>query len=145
MKQTICCLLILLLAALVASAQSTDASHLKLKKQKAQEPPKRALAPKFDKAAVASIKTANIKKAAKTKFDFFVMKADSGTYGYSIYADGHLYIEQNTMPGMPGHLGFADTASCANVARLAIRKMRVGEMPPTITEAELKKAIKKIN
>jgi hypothetical protein len=96
---------------------------------------------KPDTAAMAKMKAANMERAAKTQFDYFIIKADSSTYGYSIYANGNLYIQQNTIPGMPGNKGFADTTSCGQVARLAIQKIRQGEMPPAITPEELKKTV----
>jgi Domain of unknown function (DUF4907) len=101
----------------------------------AQAPPA-----KPSKKELAKIKAANIKKAAASQLQYFIIKADCGTYGYSIYANGNLYIQQNTIPAMAGNKGFNDTTSAATVARLAIQKIKQGEMPPTITIEDLKKA-----
>ena len=94
---------------------------------------------KISKAEQAKIRAANIKKSAKTTFGYFVISAYSSTYGYSIYADGNLYIQQNTIPAMPGNKGFADTTAAAKTARLVIKKIKQGEMPPTISIDDLKK------
>lgn len=87
----------------------------------------------------AEIKKANQEKAAKTKYQFFILKADSATYGYGIYADGQLYIWQTNIPGMPGAKGFATQALATKCAELIIQKIKEGEMPPSLTKEELKK------
>jgi hypothetical protein len=91
------------------------------------------------KKEMAKQKAANKKAAAKIQVIYFVIKADGGTFGYDIYADGRQYIHQNTIPGMGGTKGFADTASAGRTARLVIKKIKEGENPPTVTEADLKK------
>ena len=91
------------------------------------------------KKELAKIKAANIKRAAKTQFQYFIIKADSSSFGYSIYADGNLYIQQNTIPSVAGTKGFSDTNSAAKTAQLVIKKIKQGEMPPTITIKDLKK------
>lgn len=83
-------------------------------------------------------KAANKERAAKIQFQYFVIKAANQTFGYNVYADGHLYLHQPIIPGVAGNNGFADTATAGRVARLVIRKLRMGEMPPTITQEELK-------
>ena len=40
------------------------------------------------KKEAAKQKAANAALAAKTQFFYFVIKAESGTYGYDVYADG---------------------------------------------------------
>jgi hypothetical protein len=91
------------------------------------------------KKVAVEIKKANQEKAAKTTFQYFIIKADSATYGYSIYADGQLYIWQTNIPGMPGAKGFATEALATKCAGLVIQKMKEGEIPPSLTEEELKK------
>lgn len=87
---------------------------------------------------LAKIKAANKTQAAKIQFQYFVIKADRGTFGYDVYTDGKLYLHQITIPAVGGINGFADTASAGATARLAIQKMKQGELPPTITVDELK-------
>lgn len=85
------------------------------------------------------IKKANRELAAKTNYQYFIIKADSSTYGYSIYANGQQYIWQTTIPAMPGNKGFATEGLATKCARLVIQKIKQGEMPPTIIPGELKK------
>ena len=92
------------------------------------------------KKEIAAQKEANKKAAAKTTFMYFVIKSgDGATFGYDVYADGNLLLHQPSIPAMTGNSGFSDTTSAGKIARLAIQKIREGEMPPTITEGELLK------
>lgn len=86
----------------------------------------------------AKMKAANIERAAQTQYRYFVIKTANNQYGYDVYADGLLYIHQTTIPALPGNSGFSDTAKAGATARLAIQKIKQGEMPPTISIAELK-------
>lgn len=104
----------------------------------AQSPVKKSIYPEPARSEMEKIKAANIKKAAAAQFQYFIIKAESNTYGYSIYADGNLYIEQHTIPGIAGTTGFRDTASAGKTALLVIKKIKNGEMPPTITIEDLK-------
>jgi hypothetical protein len=76
---------------------------------------------------------------ATPQLQYFVIRAEAGTYGYDIYANGNLYIHQPTIPSQPGSRGFADTSQAGKVARLAIDKMHKGQVPPIITPEELSK------
>ena len=120
-----------------------DSIPLKLSNEMASSSKARSgpvpLSPKKARQESAKIKAANSKLAAKIQFRYFIIKAESNTYGYSIYADGNLYIQQNTIPGVAGTRGFSDTVSAARTARLVIDKIKQGEVPPAITLDELKK------
>jgi Domain of unknown function (DUF4907) len=74
---------------------------------------------------------------ATPHLQYFVIKSGAGTFGYDIYSNGNLYIHQPTIPSQPGGRGFADTAQAGKVARLAMNKIRKGQMPPTIVPEEL--------
>ena len=74
---------------------------------------------------------------AKADIQYFIIKAEKETYGYTIFLDGHLVIEQKTIPGLSGSLGFKNIPDTHKIAELVIKKMKEGEMPPTISEHEL--------
>ena len=76
---------------------------------------------------------------ANPAFTYKIIPAANGTYGYDIYADRRLSIHQPSIPAMPGNEGFKTRATAEKVARLAIAKMKKGELPPTISPGELKK------
>jgi hypothetical protein len=115
---------------LLALAYNVHAQNVGVGTKRPDKPPAKEL---------AKIKAASIKKAAKTQFQFFVIKTNNSTYGYSIYANGNLYIQQNTIPAISGTSGFADTTSASKTAQLVIQKIKLGEMPPTISTSDLKK------
>lgn len=76
---------------------------------------------------------------SKSKFTYKIIKSQNHTYCYDIYSDGRLMIHQPSAPGLPGNEGFKTKADAEKVARLVIRKIKKGEMPPSITPEELKK------
>jgi hypothetical protein len=63
----------------------------------------------------------------------------NNTWGYDIFVDGRVKIHQPSIPALPGNDGFKTKEKAEKTARLAIRKMKNGEIPPTITTEELTK------
>ncbi len=86
-----------------------------------------------------AVKEANRRQMANAHIQHFVIKADSSTYGYSIYIDGKLYIQQTTIPAMPGNRGFSTVDKADKTAVLVIEKIKQGELPPALTHAELRR------
>lgn len=72
------------------------------------------------------------------QLNYFVIKAKQNTYGYAIYADGKLFIYQETIPGLDGPLGFKDTLSASKTAQLVIDKIKKGGTQPEISLDEMK-------
>lgn len=66
-----------------------------------------------------------------------IIHSDANTFGYEILVDKKLLIRQKNIPGLAGNTGFSTKAAAAKVARLVIRKLQQGTMPPTITHMEL--------
>ena len=83
-------------------------------------------------------KAKNREIAAKTSFSYYVIQSEGVGFGYCILADGHVYIWQNTIPGIPGNQGFESVEKAERCAGLVIQKIKDGESPPTITEEDLK-------
>jgi hypothetical protein len=77
---------------------------------------------------------------SKTEFAFKTICMSEGSFGYDIYQRGRLIIHQPTIPGMPGNNGFKDEATAARVAKLVLKKLEDGQMPPSLTVEELQKA-----
>ncbi len=67
-----------------------------------------------------------------------IIDAPNGTFGYDILSDGALLIHQVNMPGQPGNEGCRTREDAEKLAVFVIGKIKKGEMPPTVTEAELK-------
>lgn len=90
------------------------------------------------KLEMAKQKKATAAQFAKVELTAMVTKTTGGTFGYYIFADGQLLIDQKTIPGLPGNSGFITEAEARLVAEFAISKIKEGEMPPTISSEELK-------
>ena len=60
------------------------------------------------------------------------------TWGYDILVDNRMKIHQPSIPGQPGNEGFKTREGAKKVAKLVIKKMKKGEMPPSIDIKELK-------
>ena len=90
------------------------------------------------KLQMAQHKKAIAEEFAKTQLQAMITKTADGRYGYYIFADGQLLIEQKTIPGLPGNTGFITEAEAQKTANFAIDKLKAGEMPPTISAEELK-------
>lgn len=79
-----------------------------------------------------------------SKLTYKIIDAPGHTYCYDVLADGRLMIHQTSVPGLPGNKGFKTKADAEKVAKLVISKMQKGEMPPTVSIAEMQK-LKVIN
>ncbi|MFN8286276.1 MAG: DUF4907 domain-containing protein [Chitinophagales bacterium] len=78
----------------------------------------------------------NLKQA---KFTYRIITATNNTSCYDILMDGKLFIHQTSIPGMPGNEGFKTKEQAGRVAELVIQKLKNGEMPPTVSEEEMRK------
>lgn len=87
------------------------------------------------KPAGATAKTAG--------YTYKIIESNNQTFGYDIYAGKKLQIHQPSIPAMPGNEGFKSKAGAEKIARLIIKKIHRGEMPPTISIQEMK-AVKAI-
>ncbi len=61
----------------------------------------------------------------------------SNGWGYAIYADGKLYIQQAFIPGIPGTHGFASEIDAQRTGNLVLNKMRQQQRFPVVTRQEL--------
>lgn len=82
-------------------------------------------------------------KMTSTTIQYFIIKGNENSYGYAIFLDGQMYIEQKTIPGRSGTKGFESITQAEKCANLVIEKMKQGEMPPTVEEGDLKNIIGK--
>jgi len=75
----------------------------------------------------------------KDSLTYIIITNANNTFGYDILKYGKVMIHQASIPGLAGTKGFDSNASAKKVALLVIKKIRNGEMPPTVTKEELKK------
>jgi len=74
---------------------------------------------------------------AKANLTYFIIRVPDNTYGYTIFIDGQMYIEQKSIPAVSGNAGFVSKDDAEKVAKLVIEKIRQGEMPPTVSTEDL--------
>lgn len=91
------------------------------------------------KRELAKQKKATAKKFAKVQLRSMIFNAAEGTFGYYIFADGQMLIEQKSIPGIAGNKGFISKEEAQRTANFVIRKIKSGEMPPTVLVKDLKK------
>jgi len=72
------------------------------------------------------------------KLTYKIIPAPNNTWCYDIFKDGNMCIHQNSIPGLAGINGFTTKAKAEKVARLVVSKIQKGEMPPTVSQQELK-------
>jgi hypothetical protein len=89
-----------------------------------------------DTAKSNSLPTAE--QLSNANLTYKVITAEGGGYGYDVFADGKRLIHQPTIPGQPGISGFKKKSDSEKVAQLVIRKLKNREIPPAVTEEELK-------
>jgi hypothetical protein len=75
---------------------------------------------------------------AKANITYQVFFDQQRGYGYDVFVDGKKLIHQPNIPGLAGTAGFRTKDDSERVAELVIRKMKNNEMPPAITEQELR-------
>ncbi len=76
---------------------------------------------------------------SKANFTYTIIPAVDKTWGYKIFADGKLIIDQPMIPAVEGNKGFKDKKSAEKVARVVIQKIKSGQSPPSISYEDMKK------
>lgn len=74
-----------------------------------------------------------------SKITYKLIPGINNTWGYDILVDNSMKIHQPSIPSQPGNEGFKTKEDAEKVVRLVIKKMKQGEMPPSVTTEDLKK------
>ena len=77
----------------------------------------------------------NVSNDSDTSFSIVV--SANHTYGYEIFIRNKIVIRQLTIPCKSGIGGFTNKLDAEKVARLVIKKLSHGMMPPTVNKQEL--------
>ncbi len=72
-------------------------------------------------------------------YTYQIIKAKSNTFGYEIFCDKKKIIHQPNIPALKGNAGFKTKERARIVAKLVIKKITKGQMPPTVSVEEMKK------
>lgn len=73
----------------------------------------------------------------ESKYSYEVFNVNEKNFGYAISKNGIQIIHQEHIPGLSGNHRFRNRKSTEEVAELMIRKLKQGEFPPTVSQAEL--------
>ena len=69
---------------------------------------------------------------------FETFQNDDASWGYKIYLDGKLYVNQPHVPAVQGKSGFKSREDAEQTAILVSDKVKNGISPPTVSKDELK-------
>ncbi len=72
-----------------------------------------------------------------SSYTFEVFETPALGWGYKIFDDGTVFINQPHIPAIPGNKGFSTKKKAEITAQFAILKMEQGFVPPTISPEEL--------
>ena len=97
-----------------------------------------AISTVFGQVTTRPVSMPTAEQVAKANITYEVIDGQDGSYGYDIYMDGKKLIHQPHIPGIAGTTGFRKKEDSQRVAELVIRKLKNKEMPPAITEQELR-------
>ena len=70
-------------------------------------------------------------------YSYKIFKKSNSSFGYDIYKDGIKLIHQPSIPSLPKNDGFKTKNDAEKVARLVIQKLKLGLMPPSVSQDEL--------
>ena len=73
----------------------------------------------------------------KSELKAITIRVENNRYGYQIMADDKMILEEKSIPAISGYYGFINEEEAMRVAEFAIKKIREGEMPPSITVTDL--------
>lgn len=74
----------------------------------------------------------------RSSYTYVIINSELNTFGYDILDRGHVLIHQPNVPGIPGNKGFTKKQDADKVARLVIKKINNNQMPPTVTQQDIK-------
>jgi len=90
------------------------------------------------KTAIENQRKEIASKLSTADISSFIIHADENKFGYYIFINGEMVIEQRSIPATGGNTGFINEKDAAKVAELVISKLKAGEMPPSVSPEELK-------
>ena len=86
---------------------------------------------------VNATKHSNVIIYSPSDTTYRIIPAMDNTFGYEILINGKALIRQKNIPGLPGSTGFKRKVDAEKTARLVLKKLTAGVMPPSIDKHEL--------
>lgn len=97
-----------------------------------------AIIPAQDSLVIGDVNVADSTENEPTpSYSFEVFETSGLGWGYKIFDNGTLFINQPHIPAMQGNKGFSTKEKAEITASFAIDKMEQGFVPPTISPEEL--------
>ncbi len=87
--------------------------------------------------APTSQKEDNSAASKKTAWTYKVNLISEGNWGYQLFDNGTMVINQTSIPAVQGTLGFETREKAEKVASFVLDKVNRGEFPPTVSREEL--------
>ena len=82
-------------------------------------------------------KHSNVIIYSLTDTTYRIISSIDNVYGYEILINGKALIRQKNIPGLAGSAGFKRKEDAERAARLVLKKLAAGMMPPSIDKHEL--------
>ena len=73
-----------------------------------------------------------------SEWTYKVVLVSEGNWGYQLFQNETMVINQTSIPAVQGTLGFETKEKADKTARFVLEKIKRGEIPPTISQEELK-------
>jgi hypothetical protein len=120
-----------------------NAENVSSKNENTNSQPQQSILKHQEHSTITQVPVAQIENSLPqaeptSDYAFNIIPGEENTFGYEIIQNGKPLIRQTTIPGMPGNKGFVNQADAEKVANLVVRKLKKGEMPPTVLPEELK-------
>ena len=87
-------------------------------------------------AAAAAAKQ-QVNPYAEADLTIRIISSVNNTFGYDILLQGRPFVHQPSVPALPGNEGFKTRERAQRVAELVVKKIKGGEIPPTVSVEEL--------
>jgi hypothetical protein len=72
---------------------------------------------------------------------YLIFKNNDNTFGYDIISSGKKIIHQPNIPCIESNVGFSSRLKAEAIAKIVVKKMTLGEFPPTLKINEILKQI----
>ncbi len=79
-----------------------------------------------------------IEQMKDAKIQYLISRSENGGFGYYIFIDGQLLVDQKTIPAIQGNHAFHTNEDAEKVAQFVIEKIKQGYLPPTLTKDDIK-------
>ena len=94
----------------------------------------------LNQVSATKVNTTNLSRAffySHSDTTYRIIPSIANTYGYEILINGKAFIRQKNIPGLAGSTGFKRKDDAEKAARLVIKKLNAGIMPPSVEKHEL--------